>query len=62
MAKITLQELKHWIETLPSEADDYVLVIAEYGEMNPVELWYRKDIEVSGLSIDEDTKEILIIR
>ena len=59
---ITLQELKHWMETLPADANDYMIVNAEFGYMGDGELGYRKDTPISGLSIDEETNEILFIK
>lgn len=56
-----LKELKDWIDTLPEEFLEFSVVNAEMGEVGDGELTYRLDMPVVAVSVDEESKEILIL-
>lgn len=57
---MTLKELKGWVNKLPEKFDDYTVVNGEYGSLDG-EYMYRVDKPVTTLTIDEETKEILVL-
>lgn len=61
MNNITLKDLKHWVNSLPSEFSEFQVVNAEAGNIKGTEFSYRLDKPVTILTIDEENKEILIL-
>jgi len=55
-----LQELKDWINKLPDEFLEFSVVNGEYGELDG-EFTYRVDKPVTALTVDTETKEIVIL-
>jgi hypothetical protein len=55
-----LQELKDWINKLPDEFLEFSVVNGEYGELDG-EFKYRVDKPVTALTVDTETKEIVIL-
>ena len=56
----TLEELKEWINSLPDEFLKYDVVNSTLIDLDE-DFNARLDKPVSGLSVDEDSKEVLII-
>jgi hypothetical protein len=59
-----LGELKEFINKLPEEMDNYVVVNGEYGFLDPDDdnsVVYRVDKPVLMITVDEDDKEILLL-
>lgn len=57
---ITVKILKEFLEKLPKEFDSYPLVNGEVGELDG-EYYIRIDKPVVQISVDEETKEFLIL-
>lgn len=57
-----LKDLKQWIEKLPIETEEYDVTLAVLGKTDDEQYWYRKDDPVYALDIDQETKEILLMR
>ena len=57
---MTLKELKDWVINLPEKFNDYIVVNGEYGSIDG-EYMYRMDKPVTTLTVDEETKEILVL-
>ena len=57
---MTLKELKDWVTNLPEKFNEYIVVNGEYGSLDG-EYMYRVDKPVTTLTVDEDTKEIVIL-
>ena len=55
-----LKELKNWIESLPEEFLEFEVMNAEEFVLDG-EYWCRVDKPVISLSVDENSKEILIL-
>lgn len=55
-----LKELKDWINKLPDGFLEFSVVNGEYGELDG-EFKYRVDKPVTVLTVDEETKEIIIL-
>jgi hypothetical protein len=57
-----LKELKGWIEKLPTEAEEYDVVLAQLGQTEDKQYWYRKDDPVYALDLDKVNNEVIIMR
>lgn len=57
-----LKELKEWIAKLPTESDEFDIVLAVLGQTDDKEYWYRKDDPIYALDLDKESKEILLMR
>lgn len=57
---MTLKEVKEWINKLPEDYLDYVVVNGQYGKIDN-EYSYRVDKPIIVLSVDTETKEILLL-
>jgi hypothetical protein len=55
---MNIAELKEFLQTLPEEFDSYEIVNAEIGVLDE-ENYYRKDMPVTTLFVDEDTQELV---
>lgn len=55
-----LNELKSWVNNLPSDFDDYDVVRADYSLIDN-EPFFRVDMPLTLLTVDEETKEILLL-
>ena len=55
-----LKELKDWINKLPDDFSEFSVVNGEYGELDG-EFKYRVDKPVTILTVDAETKEIIIL-
>jgi hypothetical protein len=61
---MTLAELKEFINKLPQDIDDYIVVNGEYGFLDPNDensLVYRADKPVLMITVDKNDKEILLL-
>ena len=61
---MTLAELKEFINKLPQDVDDYIVVNGEYGFIDPNDensLVYRADKPVLMITVDKNDKEILLL-
>lgn len=61
---MTLAELKEFINNLPKDIDDHIVVNGEYGFLDPNDensLVYRVDKPVLMITVDENDKEILFL-
>jgi len=61
---MTLAELKEFINKLPQDMDDHIVVNGEYGFMDPNDensLVYRADKPVLMITVDKNDKEILLL-
>ena len=58
---MTLKELKEWVNSLPDEFLEYSVVNGEVKTLNDDDIEYRIDKLVTTLTIDRDTKEIVIL-
>jgi len=61
---MTLAELKEFINNLPKDMDNFIVVNGEYGFLNPNDensLVYRVDKPVLMITVDENDKEILLL-
>jgi hypothetical protein len=61
---MTLAELKEFINKLPQDMDDHIVVNGEYGFIDPNDensLVYRADKPVLMITVDENDKEILLL-
>jgi hypothetical protein len=61
---MTLAELKEFINNLPKDMDNFIVVNGEYGFLNPNDensLVYRVDKPVLMITLDENDKEILLL-
>ena len=61
---MTLAELKEFINNLPNDMDDYIVVNGEYGFLDPNDensLVYRADKPVLMITVDKNDKEILLL-
>lgn len=57
-----LKEIKNWIESLPEEFLEFEVVNVENGDLTEDgEYTYRLDKPVTGLDVDVDNKEILVM-
>lgn len=55
-----LKELREWINGLPEEFDDFCVVNGEVGKIDE-RYNYRVDKPITTLTVDEDTKEIVLM-
>jgi hypothetical protein len=55
-----LNELKEWINNLPSDFDEYTVVNGEYGLIDE-QYVYRVDKPITTCVIDEETKELVLL-
>jgi len=58
---MTLRELKDWVNSLSDEFLEYSVVNGEINTLNSDCIKYRIDKPVTTLTIDKDTKEIIIL-
>jgi hypothetical protein len=58
--KMTIKALRDFLNSLPSEFNDFGVVNGEVGEIQN-EFFYRVDKPVIHLSVDEETQELLIL-
>lgn len=61
---MTLAELKEFINKLPQDIDDYIVVNGEYGFLDPNDensLVYRADKPVLMITVDKNDEEILLL-
>ena len=61
---MTLAELKEFINNLPQDMDDHIVVNGEYGFIDPNDensLVYRADKPVLMITVDKNDKEILLL-
>jgi hypothetical protein len=56
-----LKDFKEWLSKLPTEADEYDIVLGQIGQLND-DYYYRKDDQISALDLDIENKEVLIMR
>jgi hypothetical protein len=59
-----LFELKEFINSLPQEMDNFVVVNGEYGLLDPTDddsMVYRVDKPVLVISVDENDQEIVLL-
>lgn len=56
-----LIELLNWIQSLPPEFLEFIVVNAEQGDLTEDGLTYRLDKPVMSLNVDEENKEILLL-
>lgn len=59
-----LFELKEFINSLPQEMDNFVVVNGEYGLLDPTDdnsMVYRVDKPVLIISVDENDQEIVLL-
>lgn len=56
-----LKELKTWIESLPVEFLEFDVVNAEFVKIVKDDITYRLDKPVTDLSVNDESKEILIL-
>jgi hypothetical protein len=59
-----LSELKEFINTLPTEMDDFTVVNGEYGFMDPENeegFIYRVDKPVLAINVDEKDMEVVLL-
>lgn len=64
---MTLQKLKEWLEALPEEFDEFKVVYSEETSLNVTdqegnEYYSRKDIPINAGLVDEETKEICLMK
>ncbi len=57
---MTLQQLKDWVNSLPEEFLNFNVVNGETAYLHEA-ITYRIDRPVTALTVDEDTKEIVIM-
>jgi hypothetical protein len=62
---MTLLEFKNWINSLPEAFNEFTIVNGEFGvltynDAGEEEYTYRIDKPVIGMTVDEETKEIVI--
>ena len=55
---MTIQELKEFLDTLPEKFDQCEIVNSEIGKLDE-ENYYRKDMPVTTIFIDEETMELV---
>jgi len=55
-----LSEMKDWVNKLPEEFMDFSVVNGEYGTIDD-EIYYRVDKPITTMTVDIETKEILIL-
>lgn len=56
-----LKEMKEWLQKLPTEMDEYEIILGELGQIDS-EYWYRQDAPIAAMDVDRESKEILIMR
>jgi hypothetical protein len=59
-----LSELKEFINSLPTEMDDYTVVNGEFGYLEPEDeesLIYRVDKPVLMITVEENDKEVVLL-
>jgi hypothetical protein len=56
-----LKEMKEWLQKLPTEMDEYEIVLGELGQIDS-DYWYRQDAPIAAMDVDRESKEILIMR
>ena len=56
-----LKDFKQWLSKLPTEADEYEVILGQIGQIDN-ETYYRKDDEISALDLDIESKEVLIMK
>lgn len=56
-----LKDFKAWLNKLPTEADEYDIILGQIGQVDN-ETYYRKDDEISALDLDIENKEVLIMK
>ncbi len=55
---MNIAELKEFLATFPEEFDSYEIVNSEIGVLDE-ENYYRKDIPITTIFVDEDTQELV---
>jgi len=55
---MNIAELKEFLATFPEEFDSYEIVNSEIGVLDG-ENYYRKDIPITTIFVDEDTQELV---
>ena len=61
---MTLLELKQFINSLPSDMDDFILVNGEFGLLDPEDEdsnVYRVDKPVLMINVDEENEEVVFL-
>jgi hypothetical protein len=58
--KMTIKDLRDFLNKLPAEFNDFGVVNGEVGTLDG-EFYYRVDKPVVQISVDEETKEFLIL-
>ena len=58
--KMTIKDLRDFLNRLPAEFDDFGVVNGEVGKLDE-EHYYRVDKPVVQISVDEESKEFLIL-
>jgi hypothetical protein len=58
--KMTIKDLRNFLNKLPSEFDDFGVVNGEVGTLDS-EYYYRVDKPVVQISVDEETEEFLVL-
>jgi hypothetical protein len=61
---MTLRELKHFINSVPSDMDDFIVVKGEFGILDPEDedsVFYRADNPVLMISVDEENHEVVLL-
>jgi len=57
---MTLKELKNWINNLPEEFNDHMVVNGKVGKLDE-QYHYRVDSPITTLMVDEANKEVVIM-
>jgi len=57
---MTLNELKNWINSLPEEFNDHMVVNGKVGKLDE-QYHYRVDNPITTLMVDEENKEVVIM-
>jgi hypothetical protein len=61
---MTLRELKQFINSLPSEMDDFTVVNGEFGVLDPEDedsAVYRVDKPILMVNVDEENGEVVLL-
>jgi hypothetical protein len=61
---MTLRELKQFINSVPSDMDDFIVVNGEFGILDPEDedsVFYRADNPVLMISVDEENHEVVLL-
>ena len=55
-----LKEMKEWLNSLPEEFNEYVVVNGEIGMIDN-QYHYRVDKPITTMTVDEETKEVVLM-